>query len=186
METHTQERASDQDSRLPNFDPRRINTARIPLTMRELRQWVNWRHEERNGKPTKVPCRPDGKPGSTTDPKTWSTLEEVLRPSVQVAGIGFVFSGEVDANGLCIGGIDFDALNKRLLGETDDSGMFGRRRRANRFVREAQKRGAYVELSPSGGGLHTIGLMRPLSQGVKRNNVEVYTSGRFFTVTARS
>jgi primase-polymerase (primpol)-like protein len=74
---------------------------RIPASMRNALQWVNWRYELRGGKVTKVPCRPDGRPASSTDPSTWSSLEVVLRPSVPVDGIGFVFGS---LRGVSLGG----------------------------------------------------------------------------------
>ncbi len=39
--------------------------------MRDLRQWLCWRLEERDGKPTKIPYSPlTGSKASITDPKT--------------------------------------------------------------------------------------------------------------------
>ena len=143
-----------------------IDTALIPEAMRNMRCWVNWVLVSRGGKTTKIPCRPDGLPASTTAPETWSSLAEVLNPSVPVDGIGIVFDGEIiDPTGRCIGGIDFDSLRKRREHETDDSGIFARKQRATRIVREAQALGAYIELSPSKGGLHILGLHASARQG---------------------
>ena len=46
----------------------------IPEALRERRQWVLWRLEQKPGakKPTKVPYRPDGQHASSTDPATWT------------------------------------------------------------------------------------------------------------------
>jgi primase-polymerase (primpol)-like protein len=38
-------------------------------------------------------------------------------------------------------------------------------------------------LSVSGGGLHVIVKARPLKSGIAHHGVEMYTSGRFFTMT---
>ena len=157
-----------------------IDVSRIPTAMRKARPWVNWRRVERDGKSTKVPCRPDGRAASTTDPGTWSTLEQVLKASTPIDGIGHVFDGELGPDGLCIGGIDLDDLTKRREGEPDDSGMFERKQRATRIVREARAMGAYIEISPSCGGLHILGRMRPLIKGIKRDSVEIYTSARTY------
>jgi primase-polymerase (primpol)-like protein len=163
-----------------------IDGALIPDVLRNARAWVNWRYGERNGKPTKLPVGPSGQPASTTDPRTWSSLEDVLGPSVRADGIGFVFTGEVGPDGLCIGGIDLDDLSKRREEEADDGGMVRRKQRASRIVHEARSRGAYIEISPSGGGLHILGRMRPLPKGIHRDSVEMYTSGRYFTLTTKS
>ncbi len=163
-----------------------IDPTLIPEALRDRRICVNWLRVMRDGKLTKIPCCPDGRPASVTDPQTWSSLAEVLNPTApMIAGIGVVFDGEIGPDDLVIGGIDFDSLNKRREGEVDDSGMFARKRRATRIVREAQSRGAYVEMSPSGGGIHVLGRMHPLAKGCKRDSVEVYTSGRYFTVTTK-
>jgi putative DNA primase/helicase len=37
-------------------------TIRVPDSLTELDQWVLWRYETRNGKPTKVPFQVSGKP----------------------------------------------------------------------------------------------------------------------------
>lgn len=48
------------------FDP-----THVPEALREPPQWVAWRYEERNSKPTKVPVNPHtGKRASSTSPLT--------------------------------------------------------------------------------------------------------------------
>lgn len=42
----------------------------------------------------------------------------------------------------------------------------------------------YVEVSPSGSGLHIFGLI-PEGPGFKRAGIEAYSVGRYMTVTAR-
>ena len=45
--------------------------------IRDLRQWLCWRIEERDGKPTKVPYSPlTGKKASATDPQTWASYQK--------------------------------------------------------------------------------------------------------------
>ena len=46
--------------------------------------------------------------------------------------------------------------------------------------------GCYTEWSVSGHGLHVIVKARPLQGGVAHEGVELYTSGRFFTMTGRA
>jgi hypothetical protein len=164
-----------------------INMTLIPVAMRDMRCWVNWMLVQREGKLTKVPCRPDGRRASTADPETWSSLAEVRNPSVpMIAGIGAVLDGEVGPDGLCLGIIDFNDLNRRRPGESDDSLMFERKQRASPRVRDVQARNGCVDVSSSKGGLHIVGWTRPLRQGINRDGIEIATQGRWFAVTAHS
>src|SRR5947207_5014474 len=68
-----------------------------PTELLERRQWVTWRMEPADGKPTKIPYAPaTGHKASTTDPSTWDTYERAVRAAASRghAGIGFVFSAE--------------------------------------------------------------------------------------------
>ena len=63
--------------------------------MRDLRQWLCWRSEERDGKPTKIPYSPlTGQRASSTTPGTWAGYEEAVRACEDhvYGGIGFVFT----------------------------------------------------------------------------------------------
>ncbi|HLL38472.1 MAG TPA: hypothetical protein VK357_02265, partial [Rubrobacteraceae bacterium] len=45
--------------------------------LRDLRQWLVWRSEEREGKPTKIPYSPlTGSRASSTAPETWAGYSE--------------------------------------------------------------------------------------------------------------
>lgn len=131
--------------------------------------WVNWRFEERDGKKTKVPYTPQGTRASSTDPKTWSTYEDVVGAVASFDGIGIVFSG-----GLL--GIDLD----HCIGEDGSLPP-----EIESFV-DATK--TYTEVSPSGNGLHLyIRLTEPMELVRNRSgHYECYTSGRFFTVTGNA
>lgn len=52
---------------------------------------------------------------------------------------------------------------------------------ARRVLRECA--GAYVEVSPSGTGLHVWG-WAPECKGSRKNGIEAYSVGRYITVTA--
>ena len=55
------------------------------------------------------------------------------------------------------------------------------------FARKCIKRlGSYTERSVRGKGFHAIAWVRPLESGVAYNRIEMYTSGRFFTMTGRA
>jgi putative DNA primase/helicase len=99
----------------PDGGSERTLNFQVPDDLKELDQWVVWRYERRNGKPTKVPCRTSGELASVTNPSTWTSFERALEcwrqfPR-QYAGIGFVFSA---ADPYC--GIDLD-------GCIDDAGQ---------------------------------------------------------------
>ena len=71
----------------------------IPEELKTLRQWVCYRIEERDGKPTKIPYRTDraGRGNArTNDSSTWHTFDEVVeaaaRPINKFEGVGFVLA----------------------------------------------------------------------------------------------
>jgi putative DNA primase/helicase len=72
-----------------HFDPHKF-----PSALTELPQWVCWRVEERQGKPTKVPVSArTGRPALANAPSTWGAFEEVLSYARSNGhGVGFVFS----------------------------------------------------------------------------------------------
>jgi putative DNA primase/helicase len=149
----------------------------IPAELRELRQWVLWRYEEREGKRTKVPCRAN-KPtvrASSTDPDTWSTHEDALRAAGTdgMDGIGFVFTESDPYAGVdldhCVDGEDINPHAANVLRELD----------------------SYSEFSPSGTGLHVI-VRATVNGGRNRTGktpwaaeFENYDRGRFFCMTGR-
>jgi putative DNA primase/helicase len=167
----------------PNFD-------RMPSELKLLKNWVLWAAVWSGTKWNKRPIQISGYGASTTNPKHWSSfgnvkqayehaakrghmeLREKGKPVQQlpVGGVGFVFDGSPDENGLVLAGVDFD----KVISE-------------GRIAPIAKKRikrlGSYTELSVSGGGLHVILKARPLKSGIAHDGVEMYTSGRFFTMT---
>lgn len=122
-----------------------------------------WKTVRRNGAPTKMPLTVTGRPASSTDPATWSTHRAAERARIG-DGIGFVLGDGIAC-------LDLD-------GCLDDQG------RPNELAREilAATEGAYVEVSPSGRGLHIWGTAAP-QPGRKYPGVEVYSTGRYITVT---
>lgn len=149
----------------------------IPFELRERRQWLVWRYQQRDGasKPTKVPYQSSGAaspyyPASVVEPSHWATFEEAtqtyfasLQSQAPFDGIGFVFTDDDD-----FAGIDLD--------QTDDATMLERQMRvANHFQ-------SYAERSPSGTGLHIIVKGR-VEYALKHKAVEIYSTGRYFTMT---
>ncbi len=80
---------------------------KIPDELKAKDQWVLWRYEGRNGRPTKIPCQANGWPARTDDATTWTTFNEAVAAynanRERFAGIGFVF-----APGDNLVGIDLD------------------------------------------------------------------------------
>lgn len=127
-------------------------------------QWV--RHTDR-----KVPLSvvgPKVRPASSTDPDTWSSYSKVCRSSAGT-GVGFVLSW---ADRLVCIDLDHAILDGEL------------RPWARRIVERLPE--TYIEVSPSGTGLHiwgfgTVGQGRRIRRG--ESSVEVYDRGRYITVT---
>src|SRR5215217_7505231 len=142
------------------------------LNMRELRQWLVWRSEERDGKLTKIPYSPlTGQRASSTTPETWSGYEEAVRACTEhgFGGIGFVFTPEDD---LC--GVDLDGCLDPETGEIESW--------AQEIIQDLD---SYTEISPSGTGVHVL-VRATLPEGRNRKGqFETYDRNRYFTVTGK-
>ncbi|WP_240038169.1 bifunctional DNA primase/polymerase [Actinomyces procaprae] len=129
----------------------------VPVEMIGRARWVR-----RDGK---RPVTVDGAPASSTDPGTWSPLRRVLGSQTGF-GVGFMLGGG-------IGCLDLDHC---LDGDGRPSAF------AQRVLDACPA--TYVEVSPSGTGLHVFGQL-PEGPGRRLPGVEVYSRARFMTVTAR-
>lgn len=158
------------DERLP--DP-----AVVPACLRERRQWVCWRYEQRNGKQTKVPVDPhSGAMASPTDPTMWGTFEHAIAACAGapgLAGVGFVFAADDP-----FAGVDLDDCRDPKSGEL--------RPWAQKVVNFLD---SYTEASPSGTGVKVF--LRGTKPGKRcrkaheGGEIEVYDRGRYFAVTGR-
>src|SRR5690606_4366735 len=128
---------------------------RMPRELTERARWV--RHNR------KVPITSDGRLASSTDPATWSTYRVAARSKVG-DGIGFVLGDGIAC-------LDIDHC-------LDERGRPDARARAIL----ARVPDAYVEVSPSGRGLHVWGTA-PEQPGRRHEDYEVYSVGRYITVT---
>src|SRR5918998_1851597 len=140
--------------------------------MRDLRQWLCWRSEEREGKPTKIPYSPlTGQRASSTAPETWAGYQEALTAYRERGydGIGFVFTSEDD---LC--GVDLDGCIDPQTGEME--------RWAREIVEELD---SYTEKSPSGTGVHVLARGEWPEERNRTGRFEAYDRGRYFTVTGK-
>lgn len=149
----------------------------IPDELKQLPQWVNWKIVKEEGKnPTKVPLNPhDGSNAKSDEPSTWGAYELALGNVHLCDGIGFMLSEDDD-----YGFIDVDDPYGR---NANGSAKYDKPEEI--FERQKQIVAAfksYTEYSPSGTGLHII-CKGKVDAGRRRSAVEVYTSGRFMTMT---
>lgn len=150
--------------------------AAIPLELRERPQWVCWRLEERDSKPTKVPYSPaTGQRASSTDRRSWAAWLDAVsalgKPGGldEYDGIGFVFSPDDPYVG-----IDLDHCRNPGTGEIQEW--------AAAIIRQLN---GYAEVSPSGTGVHIIVRGSLPEGGRRKGQIEMYDRGRYFTVTGR-
>jgi putative DNA primase/helicase len=147
----------------------------IPEKIKQLKRFVLWRLEAagKDSHLTKVPYTRRGHKASTTRPQTWCSFDEALdalqNGSDVFSGIGIVL-------GDGIMGIDLDGV----INEDGDLS-----REAAEIVEEVP---GYVEVSPSGTGLHilTVAKLPDDRDKLKFKWVEFYdeTSPRYLTLTA--
>ncbi|MFC6885304.1 MULTISPECIES: bifunctional DNA primase/polymerase [Actinomadura] len=142
----------------------RARRHQVPAELRTARRWVR-------RSASKVPLTCAGEAASSTDPGTWDSYDAVRR-STAGAGIGCVLRPDDDV--VCI---DLDhAL------DADGAPLPWAAAILARIPR------TWVEVSPSGDGLHIWG-RADVAGGRKLprpgGGVEVYGSGRYITVTGR-
>ncbi|APC08286.1 AAA family ATPase [Neomoorella thermoacetica] len=156
-----------------NTIAQKVNKSNIPNELKALQQWVVWRYEERDGKPTKPPYDPQtGRHASVSDPNTWASFDEALATCEggDYDGIGLALTETDD-----LIGIDLDHCVNPETGEITDQVM-----------EIIEKINSYTEISPSGVGIRIIAKVSnktSLPEGRKAGNVEFYTSSRYLTLT---
>ena len=151
----------------------------VPAELKALPQWVLWRQEQRNGKPTKIPKQDTGGNAKTDTPVTWTDYSSVITAARtgKFDGIGFVFS----PNDLYTG-VDLDNCIRdgKLLDWAKE-------------ILDKFQAVAYIEVSPSWKGIK-IWTRAKLPSGAKHKvcinpntdeAIEAYDSVRYFTVTGQ-
>lgn len=141
----------------------------LPTEMRSIDRWVRWDRDIRNGKWAKVPFTIDAGQASSTNPGTWASYA-AASASNRGIDLGFVL-------GDGIGCIDLDHC--LIDGQPNEP--------AAEFL--ARYPGSFIEVSPSGDGLHIWGL-RDEQPGTRRMvdglSVETYSAGRDITVARQA
>ncbi|MGD3155781.1 phage/plasmid primase, P4 family [Staphylococcus warneri] len=147
---------------------------KIPRELKELDQWCCFRIEQvANGRFTKRPYNPiTNDMAKSNDDSTWVTFEDAYNNSKNYDGIGFFFKQPYV-------GIDLDKVENEIqeyLENPDTDNIIGE------FINVLE---TYAEISPSGTGIHLITKGELPPKGRRRGNVEIYDTGRFFTMTGK-
>lgn len=145
----------------------------IPDELKQLDNWCVWKFENRNGKRTKIPFNAaTGEFAKSNDKSTWSSYETAVNAE-GADGIGFFFEPPYL-------GIDIDDID-------DDLHRFKQGDKLDNIVSEFNEAfKSYTEVSPSGNGLHIIVKGKIPGTRRRKGNIEMYDSGRFFTMTGKS
>jgi hypothetical protein len=151
-----------------------VKLTNIPEGLRQYKQWVAWKYKQTDdGKVTKVPVNPHNGSNSLTNvPASWGTFGEAATFYVQhkgdgIAGIGLVFT---ENDPFC--GVDLDDCVNPETSEIE------------KWAQEVLKDlNSYSEISPSGRGIKIFCKGSLPGSGRKIGNIEMYDTGRYFTVT---
>lgn len=145
----------------------------IPDELKQHKNWCVWKFENRNGKRTKIPFNAEtGEFAKSNDKRTWSSYETAVNAE-GVDGIGFFFEPPYL-------GIDIDDID-------DDLHRFKQGDKLDNIVSEFNEAfKSYTEVSPSGNGLHIIVKGKIPGSRRRKGNIEMYDSGRFFTMTGKT
>lgn len=141
----------------------------VPPAMAMADRWMHWRRITRGDGTSKLPVTVDGSPASSTDMSTWAALPQAESSDVG-EGLGFALG-----DGFACIDLDhcYDERNhltpwaKMLIAPVADS--------------------TWIEISPSGNGLHIWGRYGERTGLKVRNdlgmNIEAYSQGRYMTYT---
>lgn len=145
--------------------------------LKSIHHWVLAKAVVRNGKLTKPPFQPNGRPASHSDPSTWSSFEDVRRSFERggYIGVGFVLDGKPHFNGRYLHGFDWDdCFVDGVLDPSVASSI-------------AALKMPRLERSVSGKGLRGFFLHTELLSSrrtkIDGRSVELYSSERYMTTT---
>jgi putative DNA primase/helicase len=148
----------------------------VPAQLRERRRWLTWAYgpPRPNGRCPKVPhVARTGRHASVVNPADWCDFEvalEALAKAPTLAGLGYVF-----AAGDKMAGVDFDNCRSPETGEL-----------AVATAQLLADLNTYTEVLPSETGVKAFAAGELDPNGAKRRfGVEIYGTGRFFTVTGQ-
>jgi len=159
----------ERERRRPNEAIKQLEE-NVPDQLKSLPQWVLWRYEGQPGeKPKKQQFTTDGRLASVSNPETWTTFTHALRMYTQsrgYEGLGLMLTKDLTV-------IDLDNC-------LDTNGQ--PTPQAQQIVRATS---SYTEISPSQKGLHIFLLGSVPGTSRRRENVEMYDTDRYITITGR-
>jgi len=149
-----------------------IKYENIPDELKWEKRWCLYKIILRDGKNTKMPIMPNGKPAKSNDRKTWHGFDDCMDALCknQSLGLGF-FLGDGYI------GIDIDKVSDEIIEYSMD---FNAASMTANFLRGIS---TYAEISPSKTGLHFIGKGKVPGERKRYKNLEIYDRDRFFTIT---
>lgn len=147
----------------------RRKSPKFPRVLTSRARWVRWKSAKSGNRVTKIPLTVSGRAASSTDEKTWSAYSTARNSSVG-NGLGFVLNG--------------DGISCIDLDDVIEDGVLDRR--AKDLMDSVES--FYVEVSPSGNGLHIwTRESSPSGRQVYAQDdglkVEWYSTGRYMTMT---
>ena len=149
-----------------------IKYKNIPDELRREKRWCLYKIIVRDGKNTKMPIMPNGKPAKSNDRKTWHSFDDCMDALCKNQGTGlgfFLGDGYI--------GIDIDKVSDEIMEYSMD---FNAASMTANFLRGIS---TYAEISPSKTGLHFIGKGKVPGERKRYKNLEIYDRDRFFTIT---
>lgn len=149
-----------------------IKYENIPDELKREKRWCLYKIILRDGKNTKMPIMPNGKPAKSNDRKTWHSFDDCLDALCKNQGLGlgfFLGDGYI--------GIDIDKVSDEIMEYSVD---FNAASMTANFLRGIS---TYAEISPSKTGLHFIGKGKVPGERKRYKNLEIYDRDRFFTIT---
>ena len=144
----------------------------IPYELKKEERWCLYKIIQRDGKNTKLPLKPNGKPAISNDKTTWFSYEACIAALNRNIGDGLGF---MLGDGYI--GIDIDKVSDDIMEYSMD---YHANSMTADFLREIS---TYAEISPSKTGLHFIGKGEVPGERKRYKKLEIYDKDRFFTVT---
>lgn len=148
------------------------NYENIPDELKREKRWCLYKIIQRDGKNTKLPLMPNGKPAKSNDKTTWNSYEDCIAALNRNIGDGLGF---MLGDGYI--GIDIDKVS-------DDIFVYSMDYHAKSMIADFLRGiSTYAEIYPSKTGLHFIGKGEVPGERKRYKNLEIYDKDRFFTVT---
>jgi len=153
----------------------------VPAFLKNIPNWIRWRIEIVNGKPTKIPYRVDGRKAASTRPDDWTDYQTAVTGTTidSNGGVGFVVNGSIV-------GFDLDGCRDPKTGNVTEW--------AEQIIDALD---SYTEITPSQSGVRVwvrgtlpgtdrVFNLDPAVGYGDKVKIEVFTDSRYFTVTGNS